>query len=162
MKVTLTGYYINKTGRGGEPLIGKNGLPYIKVNMTTKEKVEGAHAMSKLFSDEREIPDWKAGDVVDIEIKTSGDFVNWNIPKNSPPLKFRTVTPKTVENTPQPQPNAPQRDYEAEKNDRILWMNAKNVAGQLLAPQWKGINGVKDLEIFELLANFIYNLQPKK
>lgn len=84
MIVTIKSYKVSDKDKNGNKLINKKGEPFVKATMTTVEKVEGMYPMSKLFSFIGQAPNFTPGEKVDIDIKKSGDFVNWDLPKNAP------------------------------------------------------------------------------
>lgn len=84
MIVTIKSYKVSDHDKNGNKLINKKGEPFVKATMTTVEKVEGMYPMSKLFSFIGQAPNFTPGEKVDIEIKKSGDFVNWDLPKGAP------------------------------------------------------------------------------
>ena len=84
MIVTIKSYKVSDHDKNGNKLINKKGEHFVKATMTTVEKVEGMYPMSKLFSFIGQAPNFTPGEKVDIEIKKSGDFVNWDLPKGAP------------------------------------------------------------------------------
>lgn len=80
MIVTLKNIYVNATDKNGNQLLTKNGEPYWKVTLDTDKG-----KMSKLFYDEYLIPKWTKGSQANVEIKTNGDFINWDFPKTGNP-----------------------------------------------------------------------------
>ena len=73
---TLTGVWRNTTDKAGNPLKSKDGKPYTKVSIKTKET--GDKYVGGFGNKANE--GWKIGDVVDIIVEQNGDFLNFKLP----------------------------------------------------------------------------------
>lgn len=73
MKVTLTTVYKSDKDKQGQPLINKNGKPYTKLAIKTKE-----HDDTWLSGfDGKLTTGWIAGAEVEIEVKKNGNWTNF-------------------------------------------------------------------------------------
>lgn len=73
---TLTGVWRNTTDKAGNPLKSKDGKPYTKVSIKTKET--GDKYVGGFGNKANE--GWKIGDVVDIIVEKNGDYLNFKLP----------------------------------------------------------------------------------
>lgn len=73
MKLTITKIYRNNKSKEGVPFVSKKGNPYVKVSIKTQEYGDkwlsgfgGGWNMG-----------WKEGDVVEVEVKPNGEYLNF-------------------------------------------------------------------------------------
>lgn len=79
MKVKITKTFFNWNNKEGQPYLSKEGQPQCRVQIQTEQ--HGKTYLSSFALSGSPILEWKPGDIVDIEIKTQGDFTNFYLPK---------------------------------------------------------------------------------
>lgn len=75
-KYTLTGVWRNTTDKQGNPLKSKDGKPYTKLSIKTKET--GDKYVGGFGNKANEA--WKVGDVVEIIVEQNGEYLNFKLP----------------------------------------------------------------------------------
>lgn len=84
-KVTLVKVYRSDTNKEGVKLVGKNGKPYTKIGIKTKEYGDKWLNGFGNFDNKG----WNEGDTVDIITEQNGDFLNFKTPSQTELLEIR-------------------------------------------------------------------------
>lgn len=77
MKITLSSVYKTDKDKLGNPLMSKQGKPYTRMSIKANEY--GDKWISGFMS--KGNMGWKQGDIVEVEIKENGQYLNFELPK---------------------------------------------------------------------------------
>ncbi len=92
-KVTIESIYINDTKQDGSPMINKNNEPFKMANLKFNGKSASMYIGKFGDKDLAVIQTWKSGDVVDIILEESGQYLNFKLPNKTDieieSIKFR-------------------------------------------------------------------------
>lgn len=84
MKLTITGQvFKNDKKKDGTPFVGKNGRPFTLLSFTVKEEVMGKVGAKLSGFMNEDNANWKDGDVIDVEVKQNGEYLNFELPKKT-------------------------------------------------------------------------------
>lgn len=86
-KVTITRVYASDTDKNGNKLVSKTGKPYSKLAIKTTQ--HGEKWLSGFKGKENE--NWKEGDQVDVIVTQNGEYLNYEVPKQTDRLEARVA-----------------------------------------------------------------------
>lgn len=83
----ITALYINTTKKDGTALISQYGKPFWKVSIKT-DQYGDKYIYGNIYKED-ELPTWKVGDEVKLEVTQNGDFLNFKVPTKNDGLEGR-------------------------------------------------------------------------
>lgn len=92
MKLSINKIYRSYNDKNGKPLMTKDGRPYERVAIQTKE--HGSSWLSGFGGGYNR--NWKVGDVVEVEVEQDGQYLNFKRPDPIKKLKERVLALEQV------------------------------------------------------------------